>query len=149
MPEIIGFALWMIAEFALSLAAIIVIVHRAVGLPHGAHLSNHFLVTWAITWAGVMLVLSLLAGGLVFRRDTPWEVILTWPCLVGLAVAISYFFGLSGQLDAGSRLCDAPHGGSCDTTWGFGAVALGLAAAIVLGGAFVSVAALKRLALRR
>jgi hypothetical protein len=50
-----------------------------------------------------MVLLSLLAGGLVFRRHTPWVVILTWPWLVGLAVAVAYDSGLSGQMDGGSR----------------------------------------------
>jgi hypothetical protein len=148
-PEIIGFALWVGTEFALALAGTLVIVHRAVGLPPGAHLSNHFFAAWAITWVGPMLLLSLLAGGLVFRRNTPWEVVLTWPWLIGLAVAVAYFFGLSGQMDPPSRLCTAAHGGSCDTSWGIGAMVLAVAAGAVLGGAFVSAASLKRLALRR
>jgi hypothetical protein len=93
-----------------------------------------------------MVLLSLLAGGLVFRRHTPWVVILTWPWL-GLAVAVAYDFGLSGQMDGGSRLCDAPRGGSCDTSWGDGAMFLAFPAAAVLGGTFV--ASLKRLVLRR
>jgi hypothetical protein len=146
--EIVGFALWLVAEFALSLAATLVVVHRALGLQPGAQLSKHFLVAWAITWGGSMVLLSLLAGALVFRRHTPWVVVLTWPWVVGLAVAVAYDFGLSGQMDGG-RLCDAPRGGSCDISWGIGAMFLAVAAAAVLGGAFVSVASLKRLALRR
>jgi hypothetical protein len=96
-----------------------------------------------------MVLLSLLAGGLVFRRHTPWVVILPWPWLVGLAVAVAYDSGLSGQMDGGSRLCDAPQGNSCDTSWGIGAMFLAFAAAAVLGGTFVTVASLKRLVLRR
>jgi hypothetical protein len=53
--------------------------------------------------------------------------------------------GLSGQMDAGSKLCDAPANGSCDNAWGLGAILLSVAAALVLGGTFVFTATLSRL----
>ena len=146
--EIVAFGLWMFAEFALAFAGTLVIVHRAVKLPLGAHLSNSYLVTWAATWSGSMLLLSSLAGALVFRRHAPWDVLLTWPWLVGFAVGIGSFSALTGQMEGGSRLCTLPHGDSCDTSWGIGAMFLSLAAAIALGGAFIGVASLKRFTLR-
>jgi hypothetical protein len=146
--ELIAFTLWAVAEFALALAATLAIVHRAVTLPHGNQLPTHFLIGWAVTWGGSMLGLSLLGGVLVFRRTAPWSVILTWPWLVGGAVLLAFMFGLSGQMDQGSRLCGNQIGG-CDLSWGFGGVIVGGVAALVLGGAFVATASLKRLLLRR
>lgn len=95
-----------------------------------------------------MLVLSLVAGSVVFRRTAPWDVVLTWPWLIGVAVFLAYMFGLSGQMDQGSRLCGAQSGG-CDLSWGFGGVVVAAAGAATLGSAFVAVASLKRLLLRR
>ena len=95
-----------------------------------------------------MMVLSIAAGVLVFQRATPWHVVLTWPWLVGPVVGFASFIALTPHMDAGSSLCDAPAGGSCDTSWGFGAMLLALAAAVTLGGAFVAVASLKRALLR-
>ena len=146
--EIIAFGLWVFAEFALALAGTLAIVHRAVKLPLGAHRSGEYLVSWAATWCGSMLVLSGVAGALVFRRHTPWAVILTWPWLVGLVVGIGSFSALTGQMEGGSQLCTLPRGDSCDTSWGIGAMFLSLAAAVAFGGAFIVVASLKRFALR-
>lgn len=144
-PEIIAYIAWLAATFAVSLAATLVIVHHATALHPKTQLTTHFLVVWAATWGGSLLLLSILAGLLAFRRTTPWEVILTWPWLVGLAVGIAYFGGLTGQMDAGSKLCDAPANGSCDTAWGLGAIALSLTAALALGGTFITAATLRRL----
>lgn len=47
--ELIGFLLWVVAEFALALAAMLVIVHRAVALPKGHQLQTHFLAGWGAT----------------------------------------------------------------------------------------------------
>jgi hypothetical protein len=146
--EIIGFALWVAADFALSLAATLIIVHRAVRLPEGQTLSGQFLTGWALTWGGSMLLLSILARALVFRRTTPWDVVLTWPWAVGPAVGVGCFVALTGQMESGSRLCDAP-GGPCDTSWGIGAMLVSVAAAVFFGGAFVAVASLKRMLLGR
>ena len=137
---------WCAAVFALSLTATLIIVHRAVALPRSAKLETHFLVVWATTWGGSILGLTLLAGLLVFRRTTTWDVVLTWPWLVGGAVGLAYMIGLSGQMDGGSKLCDAPANGSCDTAWGLGAILLSLAAGIVLGGTFIAALSLRRLA---
>jgi hypothetical protein len=132
----------------LSFAATLTIVHRSVRLPLGRTLSEHFLAGWAVTWGGSMLVLSVVAGVLVFRRATPWDVVLTWPWLVGPIVGFSSFIASTPHMESGSRLCDAPAGGSCDTSWGLGAMLLALAAAVTLGGTFVAVASLKRALLR-
>ncbi len=144
-PEFVALAVWGIAIFALSLAATLVIVHRAVALAPSGHLTNHFLVVWAVTWGGSMLLVSILAGMFVFRRATPWQVVLTWPWLVGGAVGLAWMVGLSGQMDAGSKLCDAQANGSCDNAWGLGAILLSVAAALVLGGTFVFTATLRRM----
>jgi hypothetical protein len=146
--ELIGFLLWVVAEFALALAATLVIVHRAVALPKGEQLHSDFLVGWGATWGVPMLVLSALAGALVFRRTTPWDVVLTWPWLIGVAVFLACEFGLSGQMDQGSRLC-GPQSGGCDLSFGFGNALVGGAMAVVLGVAFVAAASLKRLLVRR
>ena len=146
--ELIAFILWAVAEFALTLTATLAIVHRAVALPRGSQLPTHFLIGWGVTWGGSMLGLSLVGGLLVFRRTAPWDVVLTWPWLVGVAVFLAFMLGLSGQMDQGSRLCGNQTGG-CDLSWGFGGVIVGGVAAIVLGGAFVVAASLKRLLLRR
>src|SRR5689334_4666996 len=84
--ELIGFVLWIFAEFALALAATLAIVHHAVALPRGGHLPTHFVIGWAVTWGGSMLGLSVLAGALVLRRTAPWDVVLTWPWLSGVPV---------------------------------------------------------------
>jgi hypothetical protein len=132
--------------FALTLTATLIIVHRALALPRSGRLSDHFLATWAATWGGSLLLLSIVAGLVVFQRSTPWEVVLTWPWLVGIAVGAGWMGGLTGQVDAGSRLCDAPANGSCDTAWGLGAAFISLAAGLVLGGSFIAAASLRRLA---
>jgi hypothetical protein len=49
-------------------------------------------------------------------------------------------------MDAGSRLCDAPKDGSCDTAWGLGAAVISVAG-VALGGTFIAAFALKRLVL--
>jgi len=143
--EVIAYVAWLAVTFAVSLVATLVIVHHAIALPPKAELASHFLVVWASTWGGSLLLLSILAGALVFRRTTAWEVVLTWPWLVGLTVGIAYFAGLTGQMDAGSKLCNASANGSCDTAWGLGAIALSLAAALALGGTFITAATLRRL----
>lgn len=51
-PEIIAFIVWLAATFAVSLAATLVIVHRAVAPPPKAELTVHFLVVWGATWGG-------------------------------------------------------------------------------------------------
>jgi hypothetical protein len=65
--------------------------------------------------------------------------------LAGLAVGIGYFLGLARYMDGGSALCDAPPDGSCSTAWGVGADLLSVAAAVVLGGTFVTTATASRL----
>ena len=147
--EVIAFFAWLAATFALSLAATLVIVHRALALPPKGELSTHLLLRWGVISGGSLLLLAVLAGVLVFRPTTPWNVVLTWPWLIGLTVGAGYFFGLAGHMDGGSKLCDAPQNGSCDNAWGLGAVLLSFVAAVVLGGVFVSVVALRRLLPRR
>ncbi len=146
--EVVGLVAWLTATFAISFASTHALVDRALALPAGASLGNHFLIGWAETRGGALLLLSIIAGCVVFRRRTSWEVVLTWPLLVGPVVGIAYFTALTGQMDGGSRFCDAPAGSSCDTAFGFGAILIALAAAVVLGGTFIAAAALKRLLLR-
>lgn len=146
--EFASFALWMLVNFALALGATLVIVHRAVSLPVGGQLTEHFIVAWALEWGGAMLGASILGGLFVFRRSTSWQTLLTWPWLVGVMIGLAYMFGLSGQMDSGSRLCDAPAGSSCDNAWGLGAWLVGGLAAAVLGGTFVASAALARVLAR-
>ena len=146
--EIISFAVWFVAEFALSFAATLDIVHRGTRLPAGRTLSDHFLASWAVTWGGSMLLFAIVAGGVVFRRATPWGVVLTWPWLVGPVVGFASFIALTPHMDSGSRMCDAPAGGSCDTSWGLGAMLLSLVAAATLGTSFIAVASLKKALLR-
>jgi len=143
-PEIAGFAAWCGAVFALSLIASIVIEHRVVELHRSSHLSNHFLAAWAATWGGSILLLTVLAGVLLFRQATAWQVILTWPWLVGPVVGLAWFLAFTGQMDGGSKLCEAPANGSCDTAWGLGAIFLSIGAALVLGGTFVAAATMTR-----
>jgi uncharacterized protein YneF (UPF0154 family) len=147
--EFAAFALWVLVNFGLTLGATLAIVHRAVSLPAGEHLMSHFLVVWALEWSGPMVVASVLGGLFVFKRSTSWQTLLTWPWLVGVAVGFAYMVGLSGQMDSGSKLCDASANGSCDNAWGLGAWLLGLVAAVVLGGTFVASATLKRVLTRR
>ncbi len=147
-PEVVAFGLWIVTIFAFSFASTLVIVHRGAALQRPAQLSTHFLVLWAAASVGSMLLVSVIAGAVVFGRTTPWDIVLTWPWLVGLAVGLAWFLGLTGQMDGSSKLCDAPANGSCDTAWGLGAVLLAAVAAVVFGGAFISTASLKRLLLR-
>jgi hypothetical protein len=118
-----AFALWVLANFALTLGATLAIVNRAVSLPADERLTNRFLVVWALEWGGPMVVACVLGGLFVFKRSTPWRTLLTWPWLVGVVVGLAYLVGLSGQMDSGSRLCDAPPNSSCDDAWGARCVA--------------------------
>jgi len=147
--EFATFAVWMVVNFTLTLGATLAIVHRAVSLPSGERLSSRFLVAWALAWGGPMILAAVIGGLLVFRRSTSWQTLLTWPWLVGVAFGLAYVIGVSGQMDAGSRLCDAPSGSSCDNAWGLGAWLLGFVAAVVLGGTFVASASLARVLPRR
>lgn len=124
--------------FALSLAATLVIVHRAVSLHPKAELSDRFLTRWGVSFGASLLLLAVVAGLLVFRRATPWEVVLTWPWIAGLAVGLGYFIGLTGQMDGGSKLCDVAKNSSCDTSRGLGALLVTLAAGLALGGVFIA-----------
>jgi hypothetical protein len=141
--DLVRFGCWCGLLFALSLAATLSIVHEAVSHP-SVQLSHHYLVVWAAGTAGSLLAASLLGGLLVFRRETPWSVAGLWPLLAGPAVAVGYFFGVSGQMDAGSALCDARVGGSCDAAWGFGAIVIAVVAGAALGTLFSVAFALKR-----
>jgi hypothetical protein len=147
--EFSAFAVWMIVNFALTLGATLAIVHRAVSLPAGERLSNHFLVVWALEWGSPVVFAAVLGGLFVFRRSTSWQTVLTWPWLVGVVVGLAYTIGVSGQMDSGSKLCDAPSGSSCDNAWGLGAWLLGFGSAVLLGGTFVASASLARILPRR
>ncbi len=147
--EFAAFALWVLVAFALTLGATLSIVHRAVALPAGEQLSNRFLVAWALEWGAPMVVASVLGGLFVFRRSTPWKTLLTWPWLVGVVVGLGYVVGLSGQMDSGSKLCDAPPKSSCDDAWGLGAWLLGFGGAVLLGGIFIVSATLARVTMGR
>jgi hypothetical protein len=147
--EFATFVVWMVVNFALTLGATLAIVHRAVSLAVGERLSNDFLVVWAVEWGGPMVIAAVLAGLFVFRRSTSWQTLLTWPWLVGVVVGLAYLIGVSGTMDSGSKLCDAPTRSSCDNAWGLGAWLLGFVAAVVLGGTFVASASLARVLPRR
>lgn len=132
----------------MSLAATVVLVRKAVVLPPHGQFGQRFLLDWVVAWPGTMLVLSVIAGGLVVRRGAPWRVVLAWPLLVGPTVGVGFLFALMPQMEPGSQLCHMSNGGSCDTMWGLGAAVMGVAALFALGGSFVAVASLKRLAFR-
>jgi hypothetical protein len=144
-PEFAAFGIWIAVTFALAVGATLTIVHHAIALPAGAQFSERFLITWTLEWGGSMVVTAFVGGVVVFRRSTAWQPVLTWPWLVGVAVGLGYMIGLSGQMDSGSKLCDAPAGGSCDDAWGLGAWVVGVLAAVVLGGTFVATASLTRI----
>jgi hypothetical protein len=145
--EHILFACWCAAAFVLSLALTLAIVHRAVSsTPH--LLTSHYVEVWAAISGGSLALLAVLGGLIVFGRKTPWSVVALWPLLGGPLVAAGYLFGVSGQMDAGSALCEAPANGSCDTAWGIGAVAVAIFAAAVLGAVFTGTFALRRLVIR-
>ncbi|HZS30908.1 MAG TPA: hypothetical protein VFA37_06590 [Gaiellaceae bacterium] len=147
--QVVSFILWICAEFALSLAAALAIEHRAARLPIHAQFSHHFMVMWAITWGGSILLLALLAGALVFRRTTPWDILLTWPWLVGPVVGAAFYFALTGQMHPGTWFCGRSGSeDACNFGLGIGSGLLSVAAAIVVGGTFISVASLKRFATR-
>ena len=138
---------WCAALFGLSLAFTLAIVHRAVS--NGAQrLPGHYLVGWGVAAGASFLFVAALGGLVVFPSRTPWHVALLWPLLSGPAVATGYFFGLTGQMESGSTLCDASANGSCDTAWGLGAVVVAIASAIVLGTLFAAAFTTKRLATR-
>jgi hypothetical protein len=138
-------ALWLTTNLVVSWKAVSIVIDRAVKLPPGAELSTHYVEVTGATVVAVLLVAAVVAGAVTFRRDAPWHLVLLWPWTVGLAIGIGADVGASPQMDGGSRLCDLPRGYSCDTSWGMGAMLLGIAAAIVLGGAFVLVASARRL----
>jgi hypothetical protein len=138
---------WCAALFGLSLAFTLAIVHRAVS--NGApRLPGHYLVGWGVAAGASFLIVAVLGGLVVFPSRTPWHVALLWPLVSGPAVATGYFFGLTGQMESGSTLCDASASGSCDTAWGLGAVVVAIASAIVLGTLFAAAFTTKRLATR-
>lgn len=114
-PEIIAFIVRLAATFAVSLAATLVIVHRAVAPPPKAELTVHFLVVWGATWG---------ARSAQPRQQVPQR------RRGDEGAAERYFAGLTGQMDGGSKLCDASANGSCDNAWGLGAILLSLAAAL-------------------
>jgi hypothetical protein len=138
---------WCAAVFGLSLAFTLAIVHRAVSNPTH-HLPSHYLVGWGVVAGASFVIVAVLGGLVVFPKQTPWHVALLWPLLSGPAVATGYFFGLTGQMESGSTLCDASANGSCDTAWGLGAVVIAIASAIILGTLFAAAFTTKRLATR-
>jgi hypothetical protein len=147
-PDLARLGCWYGVSFIVSLVATLAIVRAALAHP-SEHLSRHYLVVWATCSGGSLLLASLLGGLFALRRETPIRMAVPWSLLVGPAVAVGYLFGVSGQMDAGSALCDAPAAGSCDTEWGFGAVAIAVVAGLVLGAVFSAAFALRRLGDRR
>src|SRR5579872_6217957 len=141
--EFVAFVGWGIAVFTLALLATLTIVHQASASRRS--IDGRYLVIWGLTWGGSILALTLVAGLVVFRRERSWSTVLTWPWLIGPVVGFAYFLGASGQSDAGSKLCNAPTGGSCDTAWGLGAILLSVAAGVVLSGSFIMASTLRRL----
>ena len=141
------FGVWGTAVFGLSLAFTLAIVHRAVSNPT-QRLPNHYLVGWGAVAGASFVVVAVLGGLIVFPSQTPWHVALLWPLISGPAVATGYFFGLTGQMEAGSTLCGASANGSCDTAWGLGAVVIAIASAIILGTLFAAAFTTKRVVTR-
>jgi hypothetical protein len=136
------FVVWCVGLFAVSLTATLAIVHRAVArAPHSV--ATHYIVVWAATAGGLLVLLAILGGLLVFRPATRWKVVVCWPLLGGAVVASGYWFGIAGQMNSGSTLC--PANNSCDISWGLGAAALAVASAIALAGLFAATFALRRL----
>jgi hypothetical protein len=145
--EHILFVCWCAAAFVLSLVLTLAVVHRAVSrAPHP--LPGHYIELWAAIVGLSLMLLAFLGGVIVFGRETPWTVVALWPLLGGPLVAVGYLLGVSGQMQAGSALCDAPANGSCDTAWGFGAIVVGIFAAVLLGVVFTGTFALRRLVIR-
>jgi hypothetical protein len=137
-------ATWNGAVFVVVLSFTLALTRHAVG-SDSHNVSAHYLVAWVTTGAASLALLAVVGGLVVFRRDAPWSAVLLWPLLSGVAVGAGCVFGLSGQIDGGSALCDAPAGSSCDTAWGLGAWVLGIASAVVLTGLFAASFAARRL----
>jgi hypothetical protein len=140
----VRYGAWLAATFGVSLAATLVIVHRALALRPKQDLSEHYLAVWGIAAGGSLAFLAVIAGMCVFRRNAPWDIVLTWPWLAGLAVGLGYFFGLSDQTEGTSKLCDAPANSSCDNAWGLGAALFSLIGATVLGSLFIAALCVRR-----
>lgn len=146
--ELVAFSSWLAIECALALAAVLVLVHKAVVLAHGVRFGDGFLRDWALAWGGSMALVAIVAGAFVFRRTVSWRVILVWPWAVGLAVGLGYFLGVMGEMHPGSRFCRNVQDDPCTFSFGVPAIVLTLLSALVLGGLFVAVASLKRFVLR-
>ena len=86
--------MWAGALVAITVASTAEIVRQAEARAP-LDLSNHYLARWAIVSAGSILLVSLLGGLLVFRRETKWEVAATWPLLGGIVVGAGSFITLS------------------------------------------------------
>ena len=143
--DVIRYIMWAGALVAITVASTAEVVRQAEARAP-LDLSNHYLARWAIVSAGSLLLVSLLGGLLVFRRETKWEVAATWPLLGGIVVGAGSFITLSvmGQTDPGTVSCTGPQ--PCDTAFGLGAGVLSLVAAIPIGAVFIGTYSLKRLA---
>jgi hypothetical protein len=137
---------WCLLSGVVSFGATRALVDVAVALPPGDEINSDYLARWAIVTGGSLLALALIAGLVVFDRTAPWEVLLTWPWLVGFAIALGAYIALGDQMNGGSQLCEQPAGTSCDTAWGFGAMILGVGTGIVFGSVCLAAAAVRRLA---
>jgi hypothetical protein len=143
--DVAGFVVWIATTFAVAMTATLDITHTARALPESQDLSSQYLIWWAERYGGALLALSILAGLILFWRATPWEVVLSWPWLAGPAVGLAFFLSLTPYMDGGTRMCDAPMGGSCDTAWGIGAALVSIAAGVALGGPCVALVSGRRL----
>jgi hypothetical protein len=143
--DILKLVSWCLASLVIGFAATHALVERALALPTGAMLPSDFLIRTGLWAGGGLLLLAVVAGLLVFRPTMPWEVLLTWPWLVGGAIALGSFMAVAGHSDGGSQLCDQPPGTSCDTAWGFGAMLLAVMAGAIFGGVAILVALIRRL----
>jgi hypothetical protein len=141
--EVARFSGWCLTSLLVTVASTAVLVREAVRLPVHATLTAQYVVTWMSVWLGLLLLLSVVAGVVVFRRTTPWRVVLTWPWLVGPAVGFGFFIAVAPYADGPNRLCPQV-GGSCDTAWGMGAMFLSVLAACVVGGVFIAAATVWR-----
>jgi hypothetical protein len=127
--EIVGLVLWLAAEFVVAILATRVLVDKGLSLPRHRTFGRDFVLGWVEKWPAAMLGMAVLAGALVFRRDVPWRLLLSWPWTVGFAVGCGFIAALTDQMESGSRMCHMGDGGSCDTTWGAAGALVGSSSA--------------------
>jgi hypothetical protein len=142
--DVVGCLVWFVASFVVTVVAMRTIEHDALALPRSRDLSSDYVVSWLTTYGGALLALSAIAGLLLFGH-AKWEIVLTWPWIAGLVVALAAFLSWTPYSDGGSRFCDAPRDGSCSNAWGIGAALLAIVAGVALGGLCIALVSARRL----